>query len=101
MRPPAASARHWGWEMTECRFYPECSHLLDVEDSWFPCTGGADGRRCSEYSPIPYAEALLELADEMDRVADENRLTGMMAIGRARAWADRIREALNPGERER
>ena len=39
-------------------------------------------------------DALLGLADEMDRVADENRLTGMMAIGRARAWADRIREAL-------
>lgn len=87
--------------MTECRFYPECSHLLDVGDSWFPCTGGADGRRCSEYSPIPYAEALLKLADEMDRVADENRLTGMMAIVRARAWADRIRGVLNPRERER
>ena len=39
-------------------------------------------------------DALLALADEMDRVADENRLTGMMSIGRARAWAGRIREAL-------
>ena len=39
-------------------------------------------------------DALLELADEMEQKADENRLTGMMSIGRARSWADRIREAL-------
>ncbi|MBM6756729.1 hypothetical protein H6A18_09465 [Collinsella tanakaei] len=43
-------------------------------------------------------DALLALAEEMDRVADENRLTGMMAIGRARAWAGRIREALGASE---
>ena len=39
-------------------------------------------------------DALLALADEMERIADENRMTGMMGIGRARSWADRIREAL-------
>jgi len=39
-------------------------------------------------------DALLALADEMKQKADENRLTGMMSIGRARSWADRIREAL-------
>ena len=39
-------------------------------------------------------DALLALAGEMEQKADENRLTGMMSIGRARSWADRIREAL-------
>lgn len=39
-------------------------------------------------------DALLELADVMEQVADGNRLTGLMSIGRARSWADRIREAL-------
>lgn len=38
--------------------------------------------------------ALLKLADEMEQIADGNRLTGMMSIGRARSWADSIREAL-------
>ena len=39
-------------------------------------------------------EGMLALADEMEQKADENRLTGMMSICRARSWADRIREAL-------
>ena len=39
-------------------------------------------------------EEMLALADEMEQKADENRLTGMMSICRARSWADRIREAL-------
>lgn len=39
-------------------------------------------------------DALLALADEMEQIADGNRLTGMMSIVRARSWADRIREAL-------
>lgn len=39
-------------------------------------------------------DTLLELADEMEQIADGNRLTGMMSIGRARSWADRILEAL-------
>ena len=39
-------------------------------------------------------DALLVLADGMERVADENRMTGMMSIGHARSWADRIRDAL-------
>lgn len=33
-------------------------------------------------------EALLALADEMEQKADENRLTGMMSIVRARSWAE-------------
>lgn len=39
-------------------------------------------------------DALLALADEMEQIADGNRLTGMMSIGRARSWADSIRGAL-------
>ena len=46
-----------------------------------------------ECAPVD-RDALLALADEMEQKADENRLTGMMSIGRARSWADRIREAL-------
>lgn len=42
-------------------------------------------------------DALLALADEMEQIADGNRLTGMMSIGRARSWADSIREALGVG----
>lgn len=38
--------------------------------------------------------ALLKLADDMERIADGNRLTGMMSIVRARSWADGIRKAL-------
>lgn len=75
--------------MTECRFYPECSHLLDVGDSWFPCTGGADGTRCSEYSPIPYAEALLKLADELEAEGLDGWASGPVDVGR---YAHRIRE---------
>lgn len=44
-------------------------------------------------------DALLALADEMEQVADGNRMTGMMGIGRARSWAERIREACGEGER--
>ena len=53
----------------------------------------SDRHHCSAYDDVVDREALLALADEMDRVSDENRLTGMMSIGRARAWADRIRKA--------
>lgn len=42
--------------------------------------------------------ALLKLADEMEQAADRNRLTGMTSIGRARSWADRIREALGASD---
>ena len=53
-----------------------------------------NGKLCGQrVRAIPFdRDALLALADEMNRAADENRLTGMMAIRRARAWADRIRE---------
>ena len=50
--------------------------------------------RCSAYDGVVDRDALLALAGEMEQKADENRLTGMMSIGRARSWADRIREAM-------
>lgn len=80
--------------MAECRYFPECQRCNEVGDSLLPCAGGADGIRCTGYEPMPDVKALLALADEMEQKADENRLTGMMSIGRARSWADRIREAL-------
>ena len=54
---------------------------------------GIADRMDRECAPVD-RDALLALADEMEQKADENRLTGMMSIGRARSWADRIREAL-------
>ena len=80
--------------MADCRYFPECQRCNEVGDSWLPCEGGADGTRCKGYEPMPDVKALLALADEMGQKADENRLTGMMSIVRARSWADRIREAL-------
>lgn len=81
--------------MRECRYNGNCCVMyhrpFDSDD--LPCDG-FDEDICSLYKPMPDMRALKGLADEMDRVADENRLTGMMSIGRARAWADRIRESL-------
>lgn len=79
----------------ECRNFGNC--LWNGEHN-YGCDGHLpewDGERhdCEEYEPMPDAKSLLELADEMEQVADGNRLTGLMSIGRARSWADRIREA--------
>lgn len=80
--------------MLECRYHGWCSLEYDNDfGAWCPCIG--DGvEACMVYEPMPDAEALTALADDMERIADENRMTGMMGIGRARSWADRIREAL-------
>lgn len=55
--------------MAKCRFFPECARCNEVGDSWFPCEGGADGTRCADYAPMPDVEALLALADEIERTA--------------------------------
>ena len=79
----------WGWK--------DVSNLVaDLIEPPRQCPCYDSGRhRCSIHDvPTIDRDALLALADEMEQKADENRLTGMMSIGRARSWADRIREAL-------
>lgn len=80
--------------MLECRYKGQCRIEYDTDfDACYPCIGDW-GDTCARYEPMPDVEALTSLADDMERIADENRMTGMMSIGRARSWADRIREAL-------
>ena len=54
--------------MAECRFFPECQRCNEVGDSWLPCAGGSDGTRCKGYEPMPDVDALMALADEMERM---------------------------------
>lgn len=78
--------------MAECRYFPECQRCNEVGDSWIPCEGGSDGTRCLGYEPMPDANALLELADEMDAYSGHFS-TGMQGCT-VQAWAYAIREAL-------
>lgn len=82
--------------MLECRYSPECRLRVDRPDH--PCVGLVGELECGSYKPMPDVDALRAIADDMGRIADENRMTGMMSIGRARLWADRIREALGVDE---
>lgn len=67
----------------------ECVCWAMVEHGDAECPG-----LCDAYAPMVDVDALRAMADDMERIADENRMTGMMGIGRSRSWADRIREAL-------
>ena len=77
--------------MTECRFFPECARCNEVGDSWFPCEGGADGMRCSDYAPMPDVDALLELADRMETMAG---MGALLTADGLEMEAVSIREAL-------
>lgn len=57
--------------MAECRYFPECQRCNETGDSWIPCSGGADGTRCDAYEPMPDVDALLALADGLDKDADD------------------------------
>ena len=87
-----ASARRLGWSMAECRYFPECQRCNETGDSWFPCEGGADGTRCEGYEPMPDVDALLALADDLDRMGDGSMYDA--SISDEYGIARRIREAL-------
>lgn len=86
--------------MAECRYFPECQRCNEAGDSWLPCAGGADGIRCKGYEPMPDVDALLALADEMERVAPDYLLwevcegTERSITDEVADFARRIREAL-------
>lgn len=71
----------------------DCKELVRAPE-WDGHTPEQAISRIASLWPTCDRDALLALADKMERIADENRMTGMMSIGRARSWAVRIREAL-------
>lgn len=83
--------------------YAHLADLIEPSEPKVKCVAEVkfDGERLEQlayYAAVELTgidrDALLALADEMEQIADGNRLTGMMSIVRARSWADRIREAL-------
>lgn len=79
--------------MAECRYKGWCRIEYDTDfDVCYPCIGDW-GETCDEYEPMPDAESLLALADEIDDVAG----FGSFSITVTRRWlggcADRIRVA--------
>ena len=83
--------------MTECRFFPECVKCNDVGESWFPCKGGAYVMRCAGYTPMPDIDALMALANEIDREAMDGKASTDLTsadIFRHFDYARRIREAI-------
>lgn len=76
--------------MAECRFFQECARCNEIGDLWFPCDGGADGTRCAAYEPMPDIDALLELADDLEK----DGLEGWAVKVNVGDYAKRIREAL-------
>lgn len=73
--------------MRRCEYECVCWAMVEYGDA--ECPGP-----CDAYAPMVDVDALRAMADDMERIADENRMTGMMSIVRARSWADGIREAL-------
>ena len=77
--------------MAECRYYEMCARRAGSRDLPRSC----DARHCWMFRPMPDVDALLALADEIERdVAIVDHYDLKMKTASVGRYAERIREAL-------